>query len=56
MKVEQMLPDLRSLATLTVQLSYLLFTCQVKQANIYISHKLYFLNPNKREAFPEACR
>jgi hypothetical protein len=55
MNVESIVPDIRSIASLTVQLSYFLFTCQVKQTNIYISQKLYFLNPNKREINPEAC-
>jgi hypothetical protein len=48
-------PDIKSIAALTVQLSYFLFTCHVKQTNLYISQKLYYLNPNKREVNPEIC-
>jgi hypothetical protein len=52
-KFDQIIPELKSIAAVAVQISYLLFTCHVKQTNILISQIFYLLTPNRREPYPE---
>lgn len=49
------LPELRSIAALSVQISYLLFTCYVKQVTVLISQNFLLVNPQKKEANPSIC-
>jgi hypothetical protein len=46
------LPDLKSLALLTVQIAYLLFTCHVKRANILLSRHFLLLHPGRNDPVP----
>jgi hypothetical protein len=48
LKPEVHLPDMRSIANLIVQLSYLLFTCYVKKVNLLISQRFLLANPQRR--------
>jgi len=46
------IPDIKSLAALTVQLAYLLFTCHIKCTNIMISNALLLKQPSRKDATP----
>jgi hypothetical protein len=54
-KVEAQPPDLRSLAALGVQLAYLLFTCHVKRANLFLNPRPMLLFPSRKDSSPEVC-
>jgi len=44
---------MKSLAALAVQISYLLFTCYIKQTNLFISQQLLYMYPNRKDMMAE---